>query len=92
MFFQVPFDVHGYIDAEVVRDPVFVPVRVVDVGNPIFIIDRNRVGAWPACHIYQVTGEAYTSAPLVIDHQRYIMWPVIIGGIGLSSIDLFSLK
>ena len=55
--FQVSFHVDGHIDPEIIRDPVFVPVRIIHVFLPVNLKGRNGIGDRPSGMVDDVGGE-----------------------------------
>jgi hypothetical protein len=53
-FLQVAFQVNRKIDPEIIRDPVGVPVGIINHLYAVEVIDRYRIGHRAPCGIHQV--------------------------------------
>jgi hypothetical protein len=51
---QIPFNIKGEINSEIVRYPELIPGIIVDIGNVVYVIERIGIGYGTAGHIYQI--------------------------------------
>ena len=60
-FQQIPLNIYGKIDPEIIRDPEFIPVRIANPLNTIHIKYARWVSYWSACAVNQVSRQAKSS-------------------------------